>query len=482
MQPLDDQLELIAKARAKLKEIAAKLARDGIKRKPRLMVQAGCGFGKTYLAAFMAQMSIALGNTACMVVHRGFLMDQTSTTFKDVGINHSFIAAGKRLNPWAPAHIGMVGSMKGRKGKLRKPPALCFMDEGHHGIANTWRAIVDEWPDTIFIFLSATPGFRSDKKGLDEICDDIVCGPPNADLIERGRLSDYIWKPFKVDVKYHKRCGEHDANEQAEEMSRQVIIGNIISTYKREAMGKRAIYFWPTVAVSKMYAEAFTAAGIPAMHIDKDSTDWERKSAAMRMADGDIWVICNQGICTEGYDLAAQAGRPVTIEVVGLGRKTASFPLLVQMAMRAMRAKDTPGIILDHANNYEEHQWLPDDDVEWTLAGAVKREKTPTRLCAGCGAVVPKAVLICRHCGAPADAEVRRATAGRSEVEHVDGEMYEIDRQKEKQAQKWAKKQEIFEARTLEELTAIGKKNGYKFPQKWAAHIFSHRAVKERRA
>lgn len=476
LKPRPYQTALVDNARLKLREIAQRLAAAGIKRKPRLMVQLGCGGGKTYIASLIARGVIDKSGTVAFLCHRDFLLDQTSATFKDVAIDHSFIAAGKWLNPWSHAHIGMIGSMKSRMNRVR-PPTLCFMDEAHHSVAKTWREIIDAWPETTFIMLSATPGARSDGRGLEEVCDDIICGPSNRKLIEMKALSDYrYFAPTSPDLsQIHVRAGEYATDELDAEMSKAVVIGDIVENYRRIAMGTKAIYFATTIATSKKYAEAFNAAGIRAAHVDADTGKDERRYVARALATGELQVMTNVMIATEGYDLAAQAEMPVTIETVGLCRSTKSLPLLIQMMMRAMRAKDYPGTIIDHAGCLNEHNFLPDDDVEWTLQGAERREPGEIFQCDGCGAAMPRNTAVCKHCGHVNGEDMlgARKAGPRVEVEHKDGDLQEID----KDALRKSKKLEEWQCETFEDLLKLGKKRGYSNPEGWAGHLWT---VKEK--
>lgn len=469
-QPRHYQTKLINDARELIRELRPKI--QG--RKPRIVLRSACGSGKTFMASLMAKSAIEKGGSAAFLCHRSFLLDQTSQTFNAAGIGHSFLAAGKWLNRFDNCHIGMIGSMKSRQGKI-KPPSICFIDEASHCVAKTWRQVIEAWPETTFILLTATPSFRTDGKGLEELADGIVHGPSEADLIKEGALSDYVWyAPSKPDLSgVHTRMGDYVNAEVEAEMSKAVIVGNIVQSYKKYADGTRAIYFAPSIKLSKQYAQAFCDAGIPAVHIDADSSDWERKSAAIKMADGEIKVITNMGIATMGYDLAAQAGRDVTIETVGLCRPTKSFPLLVQMAMRAMRAKPYKGIILDHAGSLDEHGWLPDDDVEWTLAGATRRgEVTRTKDCQNCGSKVRFADIVCKNCGHTVEKPERSEASERPDIEHVDGDLIAVDRE----ARRIELRKEQGKCRTLDELIAFGRRQNYKYPEQWAAKIITARA------
>lgn len=441
-------------------------------RKPRVLIRSECGSGKTVTATKIAKACLDKGGSVAFLVHRNFLLEQTSETFTKWGIRHSFLAAGKPLNPNARAHIGMIGSMKTRQKKI-KAPTLCFVDEASHVVAKTWKAVVEAWPETTFIYLSATPSHRTDGIGLEAICDGIVHGPSPAHLIGIGALSNYRYFQLQPPdlSQVHVRMGEYVNSEVDAEMAKSVIVGDIVSTYKRAAMGTRAIYFASSIATSKRYADAFNDAGIPAAHCDKDTPSWERKGIARKMADGEILIMCNCGIATMGFDLAAQAGRDVTIETVGLCRPTKSFPLLVQMAMRALRAKPYPGIILDHAGSYKEFGWLPDDEIEWSLSGAERRPKVDRDVtCPGCHATLGAGIIWCPHCGSDTRETRAEMARKRAEIEHIEGELIEVKRQAEEaeRAVKMERKVEEWQCKSYEDWLSLAKRRGYRKPEYWA--------------
>lgn len=475
MLPRPYQLSLMDAARVKLRSISIDLASRGIARKPRLMVQLGCGGGKTAFSGFITQGVLEKGGSVAFLCHRDFLLFQTSQTYKEMGIRHSFLAAGKPLNPYHKCHVGMIGSMKSRQSKI-KPPTICFIDEGHHGVARTWKAVVEAWPQTTFIFLSATPGARSDGVGLGELCDDIICGPGNGELIAMGALSGYQWYQGRPpqELIALKLSASDSVSAQAEILDKPVIIGDVVGTYKQKALGKKAVYFAPTVKMSMDLADAFNAAGIPWSHMDADTEDWKRKAVARDIAAGKLLGFSNVAIATEGFDLSAQAGMPVTIEVAGLVRKTQSLPLLVQMSMRAMRAKPTQGLIFDHCGNYDHHGWLPDDDIEWTLEGAVRRprESRPVQ-CPHCLATGYPDGSRCTSCGGDVREQVR-AEAKRREMEVIEGEMIEVRRREEAEAAAnqaalaHQKKLDKWKCKSEDEYYAYAVKYGVKSPRWWA--------------
>ena len=470
------QPQLIQAARLKLREITQRLTEQGITRKPRLMVQLAAGGGKTRLSGMIAERVIANGGSVAFLCDRGYLLDQTSLTYKAMGIRHSFLAAGRPLNP-SPSmktYIGMMGSMRKRQ-PLINAPTHCFVDEAHHSVAKSWKAVIEAWPNTTFIMLSATPGARSDGRGLEEICDDIVCGPQISELIAIGALSDFRWlqgvPPAEL-LNLRKIAGEYSAGQQAEILDKPVIIGNLVDTYRKHVMGKTAAYFLPNVKTSEDTAEAFRSAGLPFAHMDAETPEWKRKQIAKALARGELLGATNVNLMGEGYDLAAQAGMDVTIEVTGLGSKTASFPRLQQRVGRCMRPKNGPGYILDHTGNYDEHQWLPTDHIDWSLSGEVRKPKEIKAIvCPHCLFTGYPQNHVCTNCGGNVT-ETLRAAAERQQIEIIEGELAEIaraDHEASKVAATLDRKRTIASLTRAEEIIAYGERMGYK--KGWAKKL-----------
>lgn len=466
------QERIIQEARVKLREIKARLAAAGVKRGPRLLIQLGTGGGKTAISAFITQSSVKNNRSVAFLCHRDFLVDQTSKTYARLSLDHSFIAAGRWHNPWSPVHIGMVQSAKSRLAKINAP-ALCIWDEAHHIGAATWSAIMAQWNDATHIGLSATP-IRLDGKGLDTWFDDIVIGPSVAWLIANQYLSDYrAYAPSSPDLTgLHTRAGEFVTSEVDELMDRSVVIGDMVRDYRNYAPGRRAVYFCASIKHSQHVAASFCAAGIPAQHLDGTHSTWERTTAARSFAAGELQVLTNVDLFGEGYDLAAQAERDVTIEAVGLARPTQSVGLFMQQVGRALRPKENKAVILDHAGNISKHG-LPDDDREWSLTGLKKQASggSTTRQCENCFAMIPLAKRTCPHCGVVKSSEA----VGAREVETKDGDLHEID----KDTLRKAKKLEEWQATSLDELIDIGKRRGYANAEKWAGFMWTSRKRKD---
>lgn len=473
LRPYQD--ETIQEAREKLRKIKEMLKRKMIERGPRLLIQAPPGAGKTVMSAFITMGVLARNKTVGFNCHRDFLVDQTSKTFAKVGIDHSFVASGRWYDPYCPMHISMVQTLGNRLKKV-SAPNTCLWDECHHIAASTWAKIMEAWLASTHIGFSGTP-IRLDGKGLDAYFDDIVIGPSVAMLMELEALSDYIYyAPSSPDLTaFHTRMGEYDKSETDEEMGKAVVIGNLVEHYAKRARGRKAVYFCTSIKNSLDTVAAFNAQGFRFIHLDGNSSPWERKQAAVMLAKGDLDGISNVDLFGEGFDLAAHAEMDVTVECVGIARPTQSYGLSQQMRMRVMRAKPFAGIILDHAGHLQNHG-LPDDEVAWSLKGADKKDTMAVLQCDGCGAALKRNAIVCANCGAEIEAKERAPSAGGGrQIEFKDGELEEVDRK----AIRDAKKLEEWQAGSINELIDIGKRRGYQNPEKWAGMLWTARQRRE---
>lgn len=452
--------------------------RQALRTHPAVLVQLPTGGGKTVLSASMMKGAVDKGGRPWFVCHRDFLVDQTHLTLDRVGVPHGFIAAGRSFNPYAPAQVCSIDTLRNRLDRVPTScrPTVLFVDEGHHACSATWAKVI-RWAldnGAKVVGLSATPE-RLDRKGLDELFSYMVRGPSVEWLIQNKYLSTYnAFAPNIPDMEgVTSRGGDYATNELEEVMDTDVLTGSIVGHYQRLAAGKRAVYFCVSVKHSQHVAAAFNAAGVVAVHLDANSPSYERRSAARSMAIGELDVITNVGLFGEGYDLAAQAGMDVTIEAVGLCRPTQSLAMYMQQVGRALRPKDYPAVILDHAGNIARHG-LPDDDRQWTLEAKAKKKKgagpaaDPIRVCPNCFATAAANARVCPFCDEPYPMKEQRMMEENDEdLVAVDKEALRIARLKQEEA-----------CDSLEELIDLARKRGFARPEAYAAHRWTARQRK----
>lgn len=446
-----------------------------------VLVVAPTGSGKTVLAAYMLGTARAKGRSAWFIAHRDFLLDQTAATFDSVGIPYGFIAAGRPFNPAHAVQIVSIGTASRRLDRLT-PPDIIVWDEAHHIAAAGYRKIYQWALRSRHVGLSATPA-RLDGKGLDEFFAELVRGPTVAELMAAGYLSQYrAFAPSAPDLAaVHTIAGDYNRGELGTVMDDGQIIGDMVRHYREKADGKRSLFFGVGIEHSKHIANTFSGAGIPCCHIDGDSSREERRVAARKLASGELHIISNVDIASEGLDLSAQAGVECPIECVGLARPTKSLSLHLQQIGRALRPQEHSAIILDFAGNLLRHG-LPDQDRQWSLKGIDKRKTASAAgpavtQCGSCFGVHRAGLMACPYCGAGRTLQAR-------EVEEVAGELVELRKAEReeinrKDRERYAReKAEQMAATTLPELIQLGRRRGFTNPSWWALNIMRGRERK----
>lgn len=449
---------------------------QALRRVRRVLVVLPPGGGKTVIAAFIAQRFASRDQQTFFNCHRAELLKQTSGTFSDCGLPHSFIAAGRPMYVNAKVQVCSIDTLKNRLLKLQEPKVVIW-DECHHIGAAGWAAIMEAWPRAYHIGLTGTP-WRLDGTGLGEYFEEMVLGPTTAQLIAMGNLAPYeIFAPDTPDMKgVRKQMGDYAKKDAADKMAEPKLIGNIIRHWRANAAGMLTVGYAVNVAHSRYLTEQFNLAGIPAAHLDGGTENAERTRVIQHYADGKVLVLWNVGLFGEGFDLSAWAGRPVTIDAAILANPTQSLSKYLQESMRPMRPR--PGkvaIINDHAGNSNRHGF-PDDEREWCLEsreknGAANDNAPPPPItCEGCFRQIRRPTpQCCPHCGKQLLTE-----AEATPIEVAEGELKRRT-EDEKAAIRRKLAFEQSQAKTLEELVALGRKRGYSSPMAWARKVFAGR-------
>jgi superfamily II DNA or RNA helicase len=439
----------------------------------RVCLQVPTGGGKTIIACYIMQNAVAKGKKVLFLVHLKELIEQTSAKLKAFGgINHGIIAAGFPANE-ADIQLAMVQTLNRRESDF--VPDLIVIDEAHHATAGQYQKILERYPQAFVLGLTATP-IRLDGKGLKDIFNAIVTGPTVKSLIEEGHLNRYRYYsvPKMLDVSGIKtKMGDFDQEQLQKAIEQAGIVGDAVGHYKQHLNGKKAIVFCQRIKHSEELVELFTVEGISAAHLDGKTPKSERESVIERFRTGDIKVLCNCSLISEGFDVPDCDG-------VIMLRPTKSLSLYLQMIGRGLRPSENPTIVLDHVGNYTRHG-LPCEVRKWSLKGKTKIEKEVSiRTCKQCFAVYTGKE--CPECGA----ELETETKAKKETKvlnfnlieiTVDGEEFKIQKTKNGTVPKPFLDKLTAKCRSLKELQALGRKLGYK--SGWAYRIIEERNEKE---
>lgn len=371
----------------------------------------------TAVAAEIIQGAKRKGSRILFLAHRKELIDQPSKKLDELGHDHGIIK-GKhwRNRPHLPIQVGSVQTLARRS----KPEAkIVIIDEAHRASAKSYRKILDEYPDAVWLGLTATP-WRLDGSGLGDIFEDMVMGPTIGELVADGYLvAPRVFAPYVPDLSGVRMShGDYNQADLAAKMKGGHRVGGIVERWLEIGRGRTTICFACNVEDSKLIVAAFREVGVRAEHVDADTPEAQRDAILKRLAAGETEVVSNVNLISEGFDLP-QASCAI------LARPTQSLSMFLQQVGRIERPSPgkTDAILLDHAGCVFAHG-MPCVDRPWTLDGRDKGKRVPAgeqlRKCKACHAVLERPGP-CPFCGHA----VQQPLFDRMPVEH-EGALVEI--------------------------------------------------------
>ena len=379
-----------------------------------IIVQQPPRTGKTVIMAEIARKTTSKGNRVMFIIHRKEVLAQAKTTFRKQDVNMNL------------ATMGMVQTLTRRVNKLTEPQ-LILIDEAHHALSQSYRRIIDAFPNAYILYFTATP-IRTGHDQLDQIADDIIVGKSIKWLTDQGYLAPfrYFSMPDIDTVKLKKSSTGDYTNESMDEAIDKAVYGDVIEQYNEHAKGMQAVCYSYSISSAKLIADHFNKAGISAVEVDGMTPAEERDELVQQFRDQKIKILVNVNLFTEGVDLP-------NVDCVIMVRPTQSLALYLQFAMRCLNPrKGKEAVIIDHVENWKRFG-TPSADRDWTQAivTSKKRKKAdptpPTVQCNQCMMVWELKDLIngcCPECGF-------KITKDRKPVEVVKTDLVEIDQETE---------------------------------------------------
>jgi hypothetical protein len=231
------------------------------------------------------------------------------------------------------------------------------VDEAHHAVAPSYRTILShmragEPTGPLLVGFTATPS-RGDRVGLAEVFDAIVYQRSLREMIAEGWLCRL--RAFRVRstidlTGVRTRHGDFAEAELAEAVDVADRNALVVQSYRALADGRRALVFAVDVAHAEHLADAFRAAGYAADHVSGRLCVEERRERISAFRTGELEVLTNCMILTEGFDCPE-------IAAILMARPTQSPLLYAQMVGRGTRtaAGKADLLVLDIADNSRRH-------------------------------------------------------------------------------------------------------------------------------
>ncbi len=367
------------------------------------------GAGKTVMLSAVAGRVLAEpGTKACILAHRDELTGQNRQKFGRVNPGISTSVFDAREKSWAGrATFAMVQTLS-RDGHLDAMPTLDLLviDEAHHAASPSYRRVIERVqarnPQAAVCGLTATPN-RGDGKGLRKVFSNVADQITLGEMIAAGHLVSP--RTFVIDVgvqdalsRVRRTALDFDMDEVATILDKHLVTEAVITHWREKAATRKTIVFCSTVRHAQHVCGAFHAAGVRAALVHGELSDAARKARLAEYESGDVQVVVNVAVLTEGYDYTPTA-------CIVLLRPSSYKSTFIQMVGRGLRTVDPelfPGvvktdcIVLDFGTASLMHGAL-EQEVE--LDGHAATGPAPIKDCPECGAVLPLAVMECPLCG-----------------------------------------------------------------------------------
>jgi superfamily II DNA or RNA helicase len=330
----------------------------------RIIIVAPTASGKTVIARAIIEQARGKASSSLFLAHRREIITQTSNKLR--GIPHGVIRPGDEPRPLELVQVASVQTLHRRaikSDKMDLPEAqYVIVDEAHHVIARSYQSIIERYPDAVLLGLTATP-CRGDGRGLGNVFQVMLQCPQVGELVAQGYLvGTKVYAAVDPDLHgVHIRHGDYVESELADRMDKPKLVGDIVSNWHKFGERRKTVCFATSVSHSVHIRDEFIASGVRAEHIDGTTPMDERDATLVRLASGEVEVVTNCMVLTEGWDM------PV-LGCIILARPTKQMGLYRQMIGRGLRP--APGktncIVIDHSGaTYR--LGFAEDYVEWTL-------------------------------------------------------------------------------------------------------------------
>lgn len=317
----------------------------------------GCGKTIVFSSLISTLLDEDKGARALVVAHRDELVEQA---VEKMALVNPFIQAGVVKGPRhevAPRFV--VGSIQSfNASRLRRLRSwkvdYLVIDEAHHAQEDNYygklvTALRAVNPDLKVLGVTATP-FRGDRKGLGGVFASCCYSYGIVEAIESGYLTPLrgvvVRTATDLDAVRQGRDGDFTEGSLAQVVDTANRNELVVESWQKHANGCQAVAFACNVKHAQNMAATFQAKGVRAAAVWGNMGTDARKATLKSFAKGDLDVLTNCGVLTEGWDYPA-------LGAVLLARPTQSRVLYAQAVGRATRL--APGkdeaLVIDFTDN-----------------------------------------------------------------------------------------------------------------------------------
>ena len=347
-----------------------------------VMAQMPTGTGKTYLLTAVIDSFVSNNpmEKVWIVAHRRELVSQIDETVRKF---HSYYASNTTSLLSSVKAMSIQWLMR-HYDEIEEEPGMIVIDEAHHALAKTYKEMWERFPKAKFLGLTATP-CRLNGKGFTDLFDVLVQSWGIPEFISKGRLATYDFVSIKSDgvtqrlidsLQKRGADGDYQNKEMDMLLNKKPSIERLYRSLEEFGKDRKGIVYAINISHAQKITKLYQEHGVKAIAIDSKTPATERQQDIEAFKKGDIQVLVNVDIFSEGFDCP-------DVEFVQLARPTLSLAKYLQMVGRGLRvAKGKKNcVIIDNVGLYRVFG-LPSQVWNWNamFEGKLKvgkRKETP---------------------------------------------------------------------------------------------------------
>lgn len=338
----------------------------------RTAVVMATGLGKTHVLAEVIKRRRDAGDTrrSLILAHRTELIEAAAQKVRDVMPElrkRVGIVKGNRNETLGDIVVASVQSLVSEKRRLMlRDVGFVIIDEAHHAAASSYVNVLRHFgcytdgSGVQALGLTATM-VRSDNLALGDVWQTIAYTRDTAFGVREG----YLVRPKAVHVRVDDldlgavktSRGDYDAKALGAAIEDSLAPKAIVRALREHAVRgdgtlRRTVLFAPLVSTAVAICDELCADGLRAVVVSGTTPSAERAEAQAKLARGELDVLCNAMLFTEGTDIPS-------IECIVIARPTKSRGLFVQMIGRGLRPSPATGktdcLVLDVVGVSRQH-------------------------------------------------------------------------------------------------------------------------------
>ena len=313
------------------------LYHDGARK---MLLHLPTGAGKTIIATLIIERLLPLidAGKVLFIAHRRELLDQTAEKLKQhlPGLAISIDQGARRADPAAQVIIASIQSLSKRRQAYRPELfSVIICDECHRALAPSWIEVIEHFNDqrdgdALLLGMTATPR-RTDGRSALDLFDLVAYEIAKPELQDLGYLVPIQYWGVKAALsldQVKRSGGDFQGGALSAVMDTPQVRALTLRAWEDKAMGRKTLAFCASVRHAHRLAADFAAQGYRAEVLDGRTRN--RDEILDRFRRGDVELLLNYGVLTEGFD-------DPSIQCVLLARPTTSPLVYNQCLGRGLR-------------------------------------------------------------------------------------------------------------------------------------------------